>query len=70
MIGWGDNTGAAWANFGNGLGAALDAAFSGLFNGVGNIFSGFFGSGAVNTAFANYNNKPAVGYCDFEHCQL
>lgn len=56
--GFHDNLGAAIANWGNGQGASWDAAWSGVGNAFGNFFSGVFGSGAVNTQFANFNNKP------------
>lgn len=58
IVGMADNFGAALANFGNGQGSAFDAIFSGMFNGFGNFISGILGSGAVNTAFLNYNNRP------------
>lgn len=62
LTGFGDNLGAGIANFGNGQGAALDALISGSLNAAGVLISGILGSGAVNTAFANFNNKPPQGY--------
>lgn len=61
LAGFGDNLGAGVANFGNGQGASWDAVLSGAFNAAGVLISGLIGSGAVNTAFQNYNNKPPVG---------
>ncbi|XP_031623395.1 uncharacterized protein LOC116340834 [Contarinia nasturtii] len=58
LAGMADNIGAGLANFGNGQGSAFDAMLSGLFSAVGNLLSGILGSGAVNTAFLNYNNRP------------
>lgn len=58
IVGMFDNFGAALANFGNAQGSGFDAFLSGIFNGFGNLFSGLFGSGAINTAFLNYNNRP------------
>lgn len=58
IVGMFDNLGAALANFGNAQGSGFDAFISGIFNGFGNLFSGLFGSGAINTAFLNYNNRP------------
>lgn len=62
VSGFGDNLGAGIANFGNGQGAAIDALVSGTFNAAGVLISGILGSGAVNTAFQNFNNKPPPGY--------
>lgn len=55
-----DNLGAGLANFGNAQGSAFDAILSGIFNAFGNFISGILGSGAVNTAFLNYNNRPPL----------
>lgn len=49
---------AGLANYGNAMGSGFDAMLSGLFNAVGTMFSGLLGSGAINTAFLNYNNRP------------
>lgn len=62
VTGAADNFGAGIANFGNGQGAAMDALVSGSFNALGVFLSGILGSGAVNTAFQNFNNKPPPGY--------
>lgn len=60
ITGFFDNMGAALANFGNAQGAGFDAFLSGAFNAAGTLFSGMFGSGAINTAFLNYNNRPPL----------
>lgn len=60
MVGFFDNLGAALANFGNAQGSGADAIFSGFFNAIGTLFSGMLGSGAINTAFLNYNNRPPL----------
>lgn len=60
IVGAFDNFGAGIANFGNAQGSGFDAILSGFFNSIGTLFSGIFGSGAVNTAFLNYNNRPPV----------
>lgn len=61
ITGFADNLGAGIANFGNGQGASIDALVSGSFNAAGVLLSGILGSGAVNTAFQNFNNKPPPG---------
>lgn len=61
VVGAADNIGAGIANFGNGQGSSLDAVFSAVGNALGNIISGILGSGAINTAFPNYNNRPPLG---------
>ncbi|XP_055300233.1 uncharacterized protein LOC129567398 [Sitodiplosis mosellana] len=58
IVGMADNLGAGLANFGNGQGSAFDAIVSGIFNAFGNFISGVLGSGAINTGFLNYNNRP------------
>lgn len=58
IVGFFDNLGAGMANFGNAQGSGFDAMFSGAFNAIGTLLSGLFGSGAINTAFLNYNNRP------------
>lgn len=60
ITGFFDNLGAALANFGNAQGSGFDAFLSGGFNAIGTLFSGLFGSGAINTAFLNYNNRPPL----------
>lgn len=60
IVGFADNFGAAMANFGNAQGAGFDAILSGVFSGIGTLFSGLLGSGAINTAFLNYNNRPPM----------
>lgn len=60
IVGAFDNFGAGIANFGNAQGSGFDAILSGFFNSIGTLFSGLFGSGAVNTAFLNYNNRPPI----------
>lgn len=55
-----DTSMAGLANAGNGLGAALDALSGGIFTGIATLFSGMFGSGAISSAFLNYNNRLPV----------
>lgn len=59
ITGFFDNIGATLANVGNAKGSSANAASSG-FGGVGTLFSGLLGSGAVNTGFLNYNNRPPI----------
>jgi len=58
ITGAADNLAAGLANFGNGQGSSMDAVVSGTFHAVGTLLSGVLGSGSVNTAFTNYNNRP------------
>lgn len=60
IVGGFDTLAAGIANFGNGVGSALDAIAGGIFTGSANLFSGIFGSGAVSSAFLNYNNRLPV----------
>lgn len=66
IVGAADNLGAGIANFGNGQGSSFDAFISGFFNAIGTLVSGVLGSGAVNTAFLNYNNRPPPALVSFQ----
>lgn len=61
IVGAADSWGAGWINLGNAIGAGLDALTSGTFAGLGIALSGLLGSGAINTLFLNYNNRPPPG---------
>lgn len=58
VVGAFDTLGAAFANIGNTGGAMLNTAGSGIFNAAGTLLSGVLGSGAINTGFFNYLNRP------------
>lgn len=60
IVGGLDTFAAGVANLGNGIGSGLDAIAGGIFTGIANILSGIFGSGAVSSAFLNYNNRLPV----------
>lgn len=60
VVGAVDTAMAGVANVGNGIGGALDAFAGGLFTGLATLFSGILGSGAVSSAFLNYNNRLPV----------
>lgn len=61
IAGASDTGAAATANFGNGVGAALNAAVSGFWAALGVLWSGITGSGSVDSSFLNFNNQPPAG---------
>lgn len=60
FVGGFDTVSGGLANLGNGLGSGLDAITSGIFTGIANVISGVLGSGAISSAFLNYNNRLPV----------
>lgn len=58
IVGFFDSLGAMLANVGNAMGAGFNAFLSGIFHAAGTLFSGMFGSGAIDTGYLNYNNRP------------
>lgn len=60
FVGGFDSLSAGFENAFIAFGSAFDALFSGLGGLGGNSVSGVLGSGAINSAFLNYNNRPAA----------
>lgn len=58
IIGAVDSFSAMLANVGNAAGAGFNAFLSGIFHAAGVLFSGVFGSGAIDTGFLNFGNRP------------
>lgn len=58
VIGAADGVATTLVNIGNAAGAGFNAFLSGIFHAAGVLFSGIFGTGAIDTGFLNYNNRP------------